>query len=118
MSMIGLGKTIKGSAKEWAYMQGDRICTVVIEKNLLISDNPKEQYWEMQRIGDGNLFTEKKVFTAVLSPEVTHTIDWTPYDSAKLPRDFAKAMHLAKTQYVSTPHTSTGQPPLPFTATR
>ena len=118
MSMIGLGKTIKGSAKGLAYMQDDKGCAVVIEKNLLISDNPKEQYWEMKRIGDGNLFTEKKVFTAVLSPEVTHTIDWTPDDWAKLSRDFAKAMHLDKSQYVSTLHTSTGQPHLHFTANR
>lgn len=116
--MIGIGKTIKGSSKGLGYIQNDKGQAILIEKNNIISDRPKVQFWEMKHVSDLNKFTSNKCYSAVLSPEKEVTKDWNIEDWRKLSSRFAEKMNLQENQYVSTLHLSTGQPHLHIYANR
>jgi len=116
--MIGIGKTIKGSSKGLDYIQNDKGQAVLIEKNNVISDRPKVQFWEMKHVSELNKFTSNKCYSAVLSPEKEVTRHWTIEDWQKLSCRFAEKMNLQENQYVSTLHLSTGQPHLHIYANR
>jgi len=116
--MIGIGKTIKGSSKGLDYIQDDKGQAILIEKNNIISDNPKVQFWEMKHVSDLNKFTSNKCYSGVLSPEKGTTKDWSIEDWQNLSSRFAEKMNLQDNQYVSTLHLSTGQPHLHIYANR
>jgi len=116
--MIGIGKTIKGSSKGLNYIQDDKGQAILIEKNNIISDNPKVQFWEMKHVSDLNKFTSNKCYSGVLSPEKGTTKDWSIEDWQNLSSRFAEKMNLQDNQYVSTLHLSTGQPHLHIYANR
>lgn len=117
--MVISASTRNVSSRSIAYQQSDKEQSVEVCRNGLSGEKPKELFSELKGIADKNTRTEKKYFTAVISPPKEYSKDLSLEDWGKLAEDYLKREGIGQNnQYLVHMHQSTDDKHLHIIANR